>query len=117
MQKDFIFTSESVSEGHPDKIADQISDVILDAILANDKKARVACETLVKTRFVFIGGPMGDCGVTGRKIINLIEEIFPLKPKQIIDNLNLLDPIYAKLQIMAILGVLMYYLLGKKRIR
>jgi S-adenosylmethionine synthetase len=56
MQKDFLFTSESVSEGHPDKIADQISDVILDAILEQDKEAHVACETLVKTGFVLIGG-------------------------------------------------------------
>lgn len=53
---EFLFTSESVSEGHPDKIADQISDAVLDAILAQDKHARVACETLVKTGMVFIGG-------------------------------------------------------------
>lgn len=53
---DFLFTSESVSEGHPDKIADQISDAILDAILQQDPHARVACETLVKTGMVFIGG-------------------------------------------------------------
>ncbi|MEO6076225.1 MAG: S-adenosylmethionine synthetase N-terminal domain-containing protein, partial [Dokdonella sp.] len=45
----YLFTSESVSEGHPDKIADQISDAVLDAILAQDKRARVACETMVKT--------------------------------------------------------------------
>src|SRR5690606_28371158 len=45
----FLFTSESVSEGHPDKIADQISDAVLDAILTQDKAARVACETMVKT--------------------------------------------------------------------
>jgi S-adenosylmethionine synthetase len=51
-----LFTSESVSEGHPDKIADQISDAILDAILAQDKKARVACETLVKTGMVMLAG-------------------------------------------------------------
>lgn len=51
-----LFTSESVSEGHPDKVADQISDAILDAILAQDKKARVACETLVKTGMVLIAG-------------------------------------------------------------
>jgi len=51
-----LFTSESVSEGHPDKIADQISDAILDAILAQDKKARVACETLVKTGMVILAG-------------------------------------------------------------
>src|SRR3569832_392491 len=105
-----LFTSESVSEGHPDKVAAQISDAILDALLAQDKKARVACEALVLStqhkpdisqaslveavieeiikpvmpeewlskdtkyfvnptgRFV-IGGPVGDCGLTGRKII------------------------------------------------
>lgn len=51
-----IFTSESVSEGHPDKIADQISDAILDKIMEQDRNARVACETLVKTGLVFIGG-------------------------------------------------------------
>src|SRR5687767_439889 len=56
MDNNFLFTSESVSEGHPDKIADQISDAILDAILEQDKGARVACETLVKTGMVFIGG-------------------------------------------------------------
>ncbi|KTD08543.1 methionine adenosyltransferase [Legionella jamestowniensis] len=51
-----VFTSESVSEGHPDKIADQISDAVLDAILAKDKRARVACETFVKTGMVLVGG-------------------------------------------------------------
>lgn len=50
------FTSESVSEGHPDKMADQISDAILDAIIAEDKNARVACETLVKTGMVVVAG-------------------------------------------------------------
>ncbi len=52
----FLFTSESVSEGHPDKIADQISDAILDAYLALDPKARVACETFVTTGLVVVGG-------------------------------------------------------------
>ena len=52
----FLFTSESVSGGHPDKIADQISDAILDAILTQDKHAHVACETIVKTGMVFVGG-------------------------------------------------------------
>lgn len=51
-----IFTSESVSEGHPDKLADQISDAVLDAILTEDKHARVACETMVKTGVAIIGG-------------------------------------------------------------
>jgi S-adenosylmethionine synthetase len=56
MKSSHVFTSESVSEGHPDKIADQISDAILDAILAQDPRARVACETFVKTGMVLVGG-------------------------------------------------------------
>src|SRR3989338_9193406 len=56
MDHDTLFTSESVSEGHPDKIADQISDAILDAILTQDPHARVDCETLVKTGVVLIAG-------------------------------------------------------------
>jgi S-adenosylmethionine synthetase len=55
-RKDYFFTSESVTEGHPDKIADQISDSILDAILAQDPVARVACETLVTTGLAFVAG-------------------------------------------------------------
>ena len=54
--KNYIFTSESVSEGHPDKMADQISDSILDAILENDPKARVACETMITTGMAVIAG-------------------------------------------------------------
>ena len=54
--KNYLFTSESVSEGHPDKMCDQVSDAVLDAILAVDPKARVACETAVKTGFVMIAG-------------------------------------------------------------
>ncbi|WP_428353082.1 methionine adenosyltransferase [Methyloprofundus sp.] len=56
MSNNYIFTSESVSEGHPDKVADQISDAILDSLLAQDPKSRVACETLVKTGMVIIAG-------------------------------------------------------------
>lgn len=56
MSKNFVFTSESVSEGHPDKIADQISDAVLDAILEQDKHAHVACETFIKTGMVLVGG-------------------------------------------------------------
>ena len=52
----YLFTSESVSEGHPDKIADQISDAILDAIIAEDPKARVACETMIKTGMIIVAG-------------------------------------------------------------
>ncbi|MBT8049149.1 MAG: methionine adenosyltransferase [Xanthomonadales bacterium] len=53
---DYLFTSESVSEGHPDKVADQISDAVLDAILRQDPQAHVACETLVKTGVAIVGG-------------------------------------------------------------
>ena len=56
MSQDFLFTSESVSEGHPDKVADQISDAVLDAILKQDTHARVACETLVKTGMALVAG-------------------------------------------------------------
>ena len=56
MSESFLFTSESVSEGHPDKIADQISDAILDAIVAEDESARVACETMVKTGVAIVAG-------------------------------------------------------------
>jgi len=55
-KKDYFFTSESVTEGHPDKVADQISDSILDAIIAQDPVARVACETLVTTGLAFVAG-------------------------------------------------------------
>ena len=55
-RRNYLFTSESVTEGHPDKIADQISDAILDTILAEDKNARVACETMLTTGLAFVAG-------------------------------------------------------------
>lgn len=58
MAKNYLFTSESVSEGHPDKVADQVSDAILDAFLAQDHKARVACETMVNTGLAIISGEL-----------------------------------------------------------
>ena len=54
--REFLFTSESVTEGHPDKIADQISDTVLDAVIADDPKGRVACETLITTGLVVVAG-------------------------------------------------------------
>ena len=54
--RSWYFTSESVTEGHPDKVADTISDAILDALLAQDPKSRVACETFVKSNIVVVGG-------------------------------------------------------------
>src|SRR6187397_1230711 len=56
MARDFLFTSESVTEGHPDKVADQVSDTILDAVLTDDPNGRVACETLVTTGLVVVAG-------------------------------------------------------------
>ncbi|NWG87561.1 MAG: methionine adenosyltransferase [Hydrogenophilaceae bacterium] len=74
---EFIFTSESVSEGHPDKVADQISDAILDAILTQDKHARVACETLVTTNLCLMAGEITthavlDYNQIGRETIRRI---------------------------------------------
>jgi S-adenosylmethionine synthetase len=67
---DFLFTSESVTEGHPDKICDQVSDAILDAIIAQDPGARVACETLTKTGFVMVAGEITtSCYVDMPKVV------------------------------------------------
>jgi S-adenosylmethionine synthetase len=63
MRDAFLFTSESVSEGHPDKVSDQISDAILDAILEQDTSARVACETLVKTGMVVLAGEITSSAI------------------------------------------------------
>lgn len=75
--KKWLFTSESVTEGHPDKVCDQISDAILDAILAKDPMARVACETMVSTGLVLVAGEITtDCYVDIPKIVrSTIEEI------------------------------------------
>jgi S-adenosylmethionine synthetase len=56
MAREFLFTSESVTEGHPDKVADQVSDTILDAVLTDDPNGRVACETLITTGLVVVAG-------------------------------------------------------------
>ena len=74
MSSSYLFTSESVTEGHPDKVCDAISDAVLDAALAGDKYSRVACETLVKTGFVVIAGEITtkaniDFGKLARKAI------------------------------------------------
>ncbi|QNT77803.1 methionine adenosyltransferase [Entomobacter blattae] len=72
---DFLFTSESVSEGHPDKVADRISDTILDTYLAADSEARVACETLVTTNKVLLAGEIrGPASITGDLIIEKARE-------------------------------------------
>ena len=61
----WTFTSESVTEGHPDKMADQISDAVLDALLAQDPLSRVACETLLTTGLVVVAGEITTTGVRG----------------------------------------------------
>ncbi len=63
MTKNFLFTSESVSEGHPDKVADQVSDAVVDAIFAQDKAARIACETMVNTGMVVLSGEITTSAV------------------------------------------------------
>ena len=63
MSKHYTFTSESVTEGHPDKMADQISDAVLDAILEADPMGRVACETLVTTGLAIVAGEITTDGV------------------------------------------------------
>src|SRR5437588_4755861 len=69
---EFLFTSESVSEGHPDKVADRISDTVLDAFLAADPYSRVACETLVTTnRIVLAGEVRGPESVTPELLAHL----------------------------------------------
>ncbi|MBW2060437.1 MAG: methionine adenosyltransferase [Deltaproteobacteria bacterium] len=77
MSPSYLFTSESVTEGHPDKVADQISDAILDSILAQDKKGRVACETLVTTGMAVIAGEITtECWVNMPAVVReTIKEI------------------------------------------
>ena len=72
-----LFTSESVTEGHPDKMSDQISDAILDALLEQDSSSRVACETLVTTGMVVVAGEVTSKAVVDmQKVVrNTIEEI------------------------------------------
>lgn len=76
-QQSFMFTSESVTEGHPDKVADAISDSILDAIMAEDKKCRVACETMVTTGLAMVAGEITtDCYVDIPEVVrNTIRDI------------------------------------------
>jgi len=73
----FIFTSESVTEGHPDKLCDQVSDAVLDAALAQDRTSRVACETLTKTGFVLLAGEITTKAVLDFPTIvrNTVKEI------------------------------------------
>lgn len=77
MSNNFIFTSESVSEGHPDKVADQLSDAVLDALLEQDPHSRVACETMVKTGMVILAGEITTNGWVDTEALvrNVVREI------------------------------------------
>src|SRR3989475_11798307 len=79
-----VFTSESVTEGHPDKIADQISDSVLDAILAKDPASRVACETLVTTGMAVVAGE-----ITTQAVVNVAEVV-----RQTIESIGYTDAAY-----------------------
>jgi S-adenosylmethionine synthetase len=79
----FLFTSESVTEGHPDKMADQISDAILDSFIGKDKHSRVACETLLTTGLAIIAGEISaDCYIDIRKVVRqTVKDIGYIEPK------------------------------------
>src|ERR1700735_2618138 len=88
-----IFTSESVSEGHPDKMADQISDAVLDAALAVDPMSRVACETLVTTGICVVGGgtrTTGICVVAGEITTKAILDV-PKLAREVIADIGFTD--------------------------
>lgn len=81
--KDFVFTSESVTEGHPDKVCDQISDGVLDDVLRQDPNGRVACETYVTMGLVIVGGEITTTGFvdTHKLVRNIIKAIGYNHPK------------------------------------
>ena len=83
MRSSYLFTSESVSEGHPDKVADQISDAIVDLFLSRDPEARVACETMTTTEGLQLNKSfvrIGDAKVR-RKIVDLVSALADLPAK------------------------------------
>ncbi len=115
--KNMFFTSESVTEGHPDKVCDQVSDAVLDECLRQDPISRAACNTLVTLEMMIIGGEITtkalfNVDAVVRKLGNeisygtetipdealsaLVRDVFPLSPGGIIDHLRLREPIYLK---------------------
>ena len=81
--EDFIFTSESVFEGHPDKVCDQISDAIVDLYMTHDNNSRVACETLATTNKIVVAGEVNLKKNKDKINNNLIEEVIRNKVRQI----------------------------------
>ena len=86
----YLFTSESVTEGHPDKIADQISDAILDSVLNDDPNGRVACETLVTTGLILIAGEISTSTYVDFPNVarNTVREIGYTRAKYILEHLH-----------------------------
>ena len=81
MRANYLFTSESVSEGHPDKVSDQISDAIVDLFLSKDPEARIACETLTTTQLVVLAGEIRYRGCyLGARLVKIIRSIMASPP-------------------------------------
>ena len=91
MTESVLFTSESVSEGHPDKMADQISDAVVDAIVAQDPHARVACETLVKTGMVVLAGEITTSAHVEYE--NLCARSFPTSATRVLTSVSMAQPV------------------------
>ena len=86
MRQNYLFTSESVSEGHPDKVSDQISDAIVDLFLSKDPEARVACETLTTTQLVVLAGEIRGKGImdeNGNWAPGVEDEVEHLAPRHL----------------------------------
>ena len=75
MKRDYLFTSESVSEGHPDKVCDRISDMVVDTYLSKDQLSRVACETLTTTNKVVLAGEVRGPSIDKDELISKVREI------------------------------------------
>jgi len=84
-RQDYVFTSESVSEGHPDKLCDQVSDAILDALLTEEEAARVACETFATSGLVVIGG---EVGLTDKELLGRIMDHVPTIAREVIRDIG-----------------------------